>query len=1551
MTRISRLSSTGLSVLRAAVDSIQNIVRRRASEPVASEGSGARNLGEGRVFSFPLFLLGAVASLWVTTATAQSHTIYVEPVWIYSGGPYQPYYSASLSAVFANTQAQVIANSGPNWSNTVSNLRPAPNWPYNTTYDGVPSTYIYDLLSCATWLPGSPCTPDPGWDFETTVWTCPANGADHGQNYNTSSTNEVIACAVTIPVQPPPCKSKSCLGNPIYASTGQKLQVETDYAGVAGLSFARTYRSNNGSFASVTTQAFADNSSPAGTTSAGCYPAYYFYNSVGVSNCFPYISVYPYVNNGVAQYQLQTSDGRSIGFTGPNNAVTANADINERVTQLTVGGATEWQVQREDDTVEIYSSTGSLLQKTLRGGKSFTYTYSTASTPANIAPSPGLLLTQSDAFGHTLSWQYNTSSQMSQMTDPAGGIYQYSYDSGGNLTGVVYPDTLSKTYWYNESANTGGTNLPTALTGITDENAVRYATFQYNGSGLAVNTQHAGGVESYTFNYTNPGYSTTVTDPLGTVRTYGFQQNLSYNEDSSQTQPAASGGGTVTQSETYDVNGNPASATDYNGNVTTSVYDLTRNLETSRTEAYGTAQARTITTTWDPSWRQPDLITEPNRTTGFTYDALGNVLTKTITDTSVTPNVSRTWTYTYDSYGRMLSAQGPRTDVNSTTTYAYYTCTTGFQCGQVQTITDALGHITTFNTYNAHGQPLTVTDPNGVVTTLTYDARMRLTSRQIGTETTSYSYTPTGLLQTVTLPDSSTITYTYDAAHRLTDITDGLGDHIHYTLDNMGNRTAENTYDPSNTLKRTHGRVINALNEISQDVNSAGTAAVTTALSYDDNGNILNSAAPLARSTADQYDALNRLKQITDPNGGITNFGYDANDNIAAVIDPRNLTTTYTHNGFGDVTQLVSPDTGTSLSTYYSGGNLKTTTDARGATATYSYDALNRVSQVAYTDQTINFFYDVGTNGLGRLTGASDANHSMSWAYDGLGRVTGKGQTIGSVTKSVGYGYSNGDLISLVTPSGQTVVYGYTNHRITSITVNGTTILSGVTYDPFGPANAWTWGNGTTVSRTFDADGNPNQFITAGVTNGYTIDNAARITAISDGGLPSNSWTFGYDLLDRVNSGLSSAITEGYTYDANSNRLTTTGAVPSAETIATSSNQLNSTTGSIARAYSYDAAGNTQGYANNTYTFNQRSRMSQATVAGSVTNYVYNALGQLIQKSGNGGTGSLMYDEAGHLLGEYFSSGALLQETIWMGDTPVATLRPNGSGVAAIYYVHTDHLGTPRKITRPSDNGLMWRWDPDTFGSVTPNTNPAGLGAFHYNLRFPGQYYLRESGLHYNYFRDYDPQTGRYIESDPIGLQGGINTYSYAGSNPVSHYDPLGLDCTAAGNTVTCTPAGGPTVSFPRPPGWPDYIGPSVGGYHSYNEWENTAGTNKQCLENYIRNHPTPGSAPQNPASAQGAGNNATPDYLSMFGSSPVLSYLTTSNGTQVIVNVTMPGHPLFPGYVARTVQSGPTNNQLNNYGEGLAWKQSDWSPLQGFIDNAWQVANEAAYKACSCQH
>ena len=113
---------------------------------------------------------------------------------------------------------------------------------------------------------------------------------------------------------------------------------------------------------------------------------------------------------------------------------------------------------------------------------------------------------------------------------------------------------------------------------------------------------------------------------------------------------------------------------------------------------------------------------------------------------------------------------------------------------------------------------------------------------------------------------------------------------------------------------------------------------------------------------------------------------------------------------------------------------------------------------------------------------------------------------------------------------------------------------------------------------------------------------------------------------------------------------------------------------------------------------------------------------------------------------------------------------------ATIYYIHADHLGTPRAITKAADNAKVWEWkNDDPFGANVPNENPSGLGAFAFNLRFPGQYYDQETGTHYNYFRDYEPATGRYVQSDPIGLFGGISTFAYVGSSPLLYTDPTGL--------------------------------------------------------------------------------------------------------------------------------------------------------------------------------
>lgn len=183
--------------------------------------------------------------------------------------------------------------------------------------------------------------------------------------------------------------------------------------------------------------------------------------------------------------------------------------------------------------------------------------------------------------------------------------------------------------------------------------------------------------------------------------------------------------------------------------------------------------------------------------------------------------------------------------------------------------------------------------------------------------------------------------------------------------------------------------------------------------------------------------------------------------------------------------------------------------------------------------------------------------------------------------------------------------------------------------------------------------------------------------------------------------------------------------------------------------------------------------------------YRYNGVGQRVSKVGaqlDGGANVYVYDEEGHLLGEYDANGAPLQETVYLSEIPVAVLKPASSaaGAAAIYYVYADQINTPRVIASATNGKNVWRWDDaDPFGVTQPNEKPGAEERFTFNVRFPGQLIDPETNINYNYYRDYDPSSGRYIESDPIGLLGGINTYGYASGNPVMLFDATGENATA----------------------------------------------------------------------------------------------------------------------------------------------------------------------------
>ncbi|MES2934551.1 MAG: RHS repeat-associated core domain-containing protein [Pseudomonadota bacterium] len=620
----------------------------------------------------------------------------------------------------------------------------------------------------------------------------------------------------------------------------------------------------------------------------------------------------------------------------------------------------------------------------------------------------------------------------------------------------------------------------------------------------------------------------------------------------------------------------------------------------------------------------------------------------------------------------------------------------------------------------------------------------------------------------------------------------------------------------------------------------------TTSYQYDANGNLTQITDPLGRITNQTYDSLNRLKQQTQPAPAVgaarpvIGYAYDGQDQIKTVTDPRNLPTTYTVDGLGNQTALVSPDTGTTANTFDAAGNLKTSKDARGKTTTYTYDALNRVTRIAYATGTATAFeYDGGTTGAayakGRLTKITDESGNTIYSYDAKGRTLDKAQTVGTGTAlqtfAVNYtygnsGFSNGKLIALTYPSGNQVNVDYdATGQIANLSLNPTSgapptapnpnfavtvpLLTGIGYATFGAPTGWTWGNSTVavpnlMTRTFDTDGRLTSFGLGnssknGVVRSVMYDAASRINSTSHAGQANASTfnqTYGYDNLDRLTGFVSNSgpvgpnTSQNFTYDATGNRTQTTlGTAPYSDVIDAVSNRLASTTGPApAKTNVYDADGNLTSDGSKSFIYSDRGRMKSATIGTSVVSYQYNGLGQRVQKSGPSslvatGRNRYIYDETGHLLGEYDTNGKALQETVYLGDLPVATLKQTVTGTAPnqitttqVYYIYADQIDTPRVITRSTDNQIVWRWDnADPFGSTAANDNPSNLGTFTYNPRFPGQLFDKETGLHYNYFRDYDPTTGRYVQSDPIGLAGGGNTFSYVEGNSLNYSDEFGL--------------------------------------------------------------------------------------------------------------------------------------------------------------------------------
>ncbi|MDO8572991.1 MAG: RHS repeat-associated core domain-containing protein, partial [bacterium] len=1250
----------------------------------------------------------------------------------WTGGKATTLTSQTISNVTADTVYEMTCkgNNGVDVWRSVAIAVTGPTLKLTANSTLIPNGASATLSWMSTNLKANSCTPSGGGWTGTGLagsGTKTFTGLTANTTYTltcTGTNNASISSSVSVTVTPAPqptvdeiMKSEgepsfgNCMvGNPCNPATGNKYQVEEDFASSnAGLSLTRYYNSID-----------TKNGKDFGNKWSFTYGSKLDvdWGPAGAPQCITQAS-----STVARAVTVREPDGGGIPFT-------CKPAVSDATTYQCTGQADAGRVRlyQEACNFRLIRPTGEREYYTLGGRKQFdadkvghitNYAYNAKGTLSRI----------SGPFGHYLKFSYRVNDDRISTVESSESMSKisYFYDTNNNLTKVTYPDNTSKIYHYEK------VGFPNHLTGISyvDTAGVikRFSKFDYDSNGKTTLTQHvpltAASVdaqEKFSFAY-DSSIQTTVTDAIGikSVMKYSTQWGMKNLIEVF----SPSDGKSVKQ--TYYPNNNLKCHKDEEGHVTTYGYSSTGQLSSvtegqkgdcvtpitvpgvTRTSMYWylTDYTDEIESTYSPSVE--DAYVAPSgskfaytKATVFSYDdprfylPTGiTVRSEVIQYSSVTKN-ARTTKIGYNDLGQINSIDGPRTDVSDITKFDYYQCNTGFECGQLKSTTNALNHVTTYNTYDANGRLKKMTDPNGLVTEYVYDLRGRVktvteTTPSGGTvRTTTFTYKAWGDIETATFPDATKLTYDYYDSHDVYKVTDRGGNYINYFYDAKGNVIATENHDLTNALSR----YVTYTHDIRNRLDTINAAGSITNVDYDAVGNLVKVIDPNNNpATTFTPDELNRNTLAIEHGLAPTNFKYNAAGNLATTSSPFDYPTgvnqkhenTYKYNDHGDLLTSVSPDTGKTTYTYDEAGNVKTKKDARNVTVTYTYDALNRPTFIDYpgTNEDVTLKYDTSissdptcTSGKGRLCRVEDQSGTTNYAYDAFGNVV---MDAHSQIGTLSYMYDKVDRVSTITyPSGMTILYKrdpYTG-RIKDIerTGNGITtpivIVKNRLYYSDGLLKSQTYGNNVNEVLTYDRQGRMTKQTVGGVVRDYSLydanGNLKTLTVTGLSGLTA-ALAYTYNIFDQLESD-TYRFKYTYTYDFNGSgnrtssvRTTLAGLSPS-----TSSNTYTPSTNRLSTAYGksavLDAAGNTKsdylaGVTPRTFTYYAAGTLQNAVVEDVNATYVYDYRNLRRQKTllGRGSMGYL-YGLAGELLAEK-GPNKVYVEYIYADGMPVAQLR------------------------------------------------------------------------------------------------------------------------------------------------------------------------------------------------------------------------------------------------------------------------------------------------------